>query len=74
MGFEEWEVEASLSEMLLCEEGCFYRYAFFFFFFFYRYVGVRSHEAVYGMGVVLFTARWVSFFFHVVCTMYMHTS
>eukprot|EP00903_Cladosiphon_okamuranus_P021368 g19638.t1 len=24
MGFGEWEVEASLSEMLLCEEGCFY--------------------------------------------------
>ncbi|CAM9436341.1 unnamed protein product, partial [Scytosiphon promiscuus] len=24
LGFEEWEVEASLSEMLLCEEDCFY--------------------------------------------------
>ncbi|CAM9668805.1 unnamed protein product, partial [Hapterophycus canaliculatus] len=24
LGFEEWEVEASLSEMLLCEKDCFY--------------------------------------------------
>lgn len=27
LGFEEWEVEASLSEMLLCEEDCCYRYS-----------------------------------------------
>lgn len=26
LGFGEWEVEASLSEMLLCEEDCFYRW------------------------------------------------
>lgn len=27
LGCEEWNVEAHLNELLLCEEGCFYRQA-----------------------------------------------